>query len=259
MTPALSLRHLSKRFGATQVIRDLSLDIAAGERVALVGPNGAGKTTLFHLLSGRHVPTGGQVLLNGRDITGLPPHAIHRQGLARSFQVTQVFAQLSVLDNLRCASLAGLGHGLQLFRRLSTLRDVRQRCDELLVGLGLADRREVLAGELSYPEQRALELGMALAGNPSVLLLDEPTAGMNREETRQAVALIRRLTEGRTLLVVEHDMDVVFGLADRVAVLDQGQLIACDRPEAVRADPRVQRIYLSGTRTDAAGGEGSAC
>ncbi len=246
MSVALSLRGLHKHFGQVQVLHGLNLDVAAGERLALVGPNGAGKSTLFNLISGRMAPSAGQVWLNGRDITGRSPQQIHRLGLARSFQATQVFARLSVRDNLRCASLASLGHGLHLWRRLSGLSGVDARADELLGRLGLSGRADALAGQLSYAEQRTLELGLALAGNPSVLLLDEPTAGMNRSEARQAVALIRELTQGRTLLLVEHDLGVVFDLADRVAVLDEGRLLACGRPDEVRADARVQRAYLSG-------------
>jgi len=251
MSAALSLRDLHKRFGATEVLRGLSLEVAVGERLALVGPNGAGKTTLFNLISGRQAPSRGRVLLHGRDIAGLPPHAIARLGLARSFQVTQNFARLSVRDHLRCASLASLGHGPTLFGRLARMRDVQARTAHWLERLGLGGRADTLAGELSYAEQRLLELGLALAGEPSVLLLDEPTAGMNRSEAAHATALIRELGRGRTLVVVEHDMGVVFELAERIAVLDQGRLIACGTPAQVRADPQVRRIYLG---QDGAGG-----
>ncbi len=257
MTAALELQDLHLRLGRTEILRGLDLSVARGERLAVVGPNGAGKSTLFNLISGQWAPTQGQVRLSGRRIDGQPPPAIHRLGLARSFQITQVFGRLSVRENLRCASLAGLGHGLSLWRRLDALRDVHQRADELLERLGLQARAEVAASALSYAEQRALELGLALAGDPQVLLLDEPTAGMNRAEARQAVALIRALTEGRTLLLVEHDMAAVFELADRIAVLDQGRLIACGTPDEVRADAQVQRVYLAGT-SDALP-EGGAC
>ncbi len=246
MSAVLELRDLHKRFGAVQVLRGISLSVAAGERLALVGPNGAGKSTLFDLLSGRQAPSAGQVLLHGRPIQGLPPQAVHRLGLARSFQITQVFGRLTVRENLRCACLAPEGHGLRPIGRLDRLGGVGRRAEALLDRLGLRPRADTPAGELSYAEQRALELGLALAADPAVLLLDEPTAGMSRSEAEAAVALIRELTEGRTLLLVEHDMDVVFNLADRIAVLDQGQLLALDTPQAVRADPRVQRAYLDG-------------
>lgn len=248
MTAALQLVDLHMRLGRSEILRGLDLTVPAGERLAVVGPNGAGKSTLFHVISGQWAPTRGQVLLHGQSIGGLPAHAIHRRGLSRSFQITQVFGRMSVRDNLRCASLAGLGHGLSFFKRFGALRDVQARADELLERLGLQPRADESAAALSYAEQRTLELGLALAGNPQVLLLDEPTAGMNRAEARQAVALIRELTEGRTLLLVEHDMGVVFELADRIAVLDQGRLIACGPPAQVRADPQVQRVYLDGAQ-----------
>lgn len=245
MTPALELRQLHKRLGGTEILRGIDLQVMPGQRLALVGPNGAGKSTLFHVISGKWAPSQGQVLLDGRQVGGRPAHEIHRRGLSRSFQITQVFARMSVLDNLRCASLASLGHGLSLWRSLAGMADVQQRARSLAERIGLQARAQTLAGELSYAEQRALELGMALAGDPQVLLLDEPTAGMNRAEAQHAVALIRELTEGRTLLLVEHDMGVVFDLADRLAVLDQGRLIACGPPEQVRADARVRQVYLS--------------
>lgn len=246
MTAALEVRGLSKSLGGMRIIHDLNLSVAAGERLAVVGPNGAGKSTLFNLISGKFAPSAGTVLLHGQDISGLPAHDIARLGLSRSFQITQVFSGLSVADNLRCACLAALGHGLNPFRRLSRLRAVNARVEQMIERTGLQRQAQALAGELSYAEQRRLELGMALAGQPSVLLLDEPTAGMNRSEADQAVALIRELTEGKTLLLVEHDMGVAFELADRMAVLDQGSLLALGRPQDIREDPRVQQVYLQG-------------
>jgi branched-chain amino acid transport system ATP-binding protein len=257
MTPALQLQGVHKRFGATTVLSHFSLSVASGERLALVGPNGAGKSTLFNLISGQCAPSAGAIMLHGRPIAGRTPQAIARMGLARSFQISQVFTRMTVADNLRCACLASLGHGLNPFKRLSRLQAVNDRVDLMLECTGLHARAQALAGELSYADQRRLELGMALAGNPQVLLLDEPTAGMSRTEAQQATQLIRTLTEGRTLLLVEHDMDVVFELADRVAVLDQGQLLACDRPAAIRANPRVQAAYLNALPADPA--KGAAC
>lgn len=244
MSAALEVRGLHLQLGGTEILRGLDLSVAPGERLAVVGPNGAGKSSLFHVISGKWVPSRGQVLLQGRPISGQAPHVIHRLGLSRSFQITQLFARLSVQDNLCCASLARLGHGLNPWRRLSRMAEVQRRAHELMERVGLQARADDLAGELSYAEQRALELAMALAADPAVLLLDEPTAGMNRAEAAQAVRLIRELTEGRTLLMVEHDLGVVFELADRIAVLDQGQLIACGTPGAVQADERVRRAYL---------------
>ncbi|KAF1047757.1 ABC transporter ATP-binding protein [Xylophilus sp.] len=242
--PALELRELRKRFGRAEVLRGASLAVRAGERVALIGPNGAGKSTLFDLASGRRAPDGSAVLLHGERIDGWPPHEIARRGLARSFQTTSVFGRLSVFDNLRCGVLWSLGYRYSLWHLLSRLRDANERAAQLLALLGLEHRRDVPAGELSYAEQRALEIGLAISGDAGVVLLDEPTAGMSRSETARFVPLIRSATAGRTLLMVEHDMGVVFGLADRVAVLVQGEVIAFDTPAAVRADPRVQRAYL---------------
>jgi branched-chain amino acid transport system ATP-binding protein len=244
MTPAIELRGLGKSFGPTKVLRGLDLKIMEGERVALIGPNGAGKSTLFDAISGRVRPSGGEILLRGRRIDGRPPHEINRAGLARSFQITSVFGRLSVFENLRCAALWSLGHRYAFWKFLAGLDDANRRTDELLRRLGLADERDTLAMQLSHADQRALELGLTVAGDASVLLLDEPTAGMSRSESAHVVELIRELSAGKTLLLVEHDMGVVFSLADRIAVLVDGEIIAFDTPDAVRADPKVQQAYL---------------
>jgi branched-chain amino acid transport system ATP-binding protein len=241
---ALELRDVHKRFGKTEIIRGASLQVSAGERVAIIGPNGAGKSTLFNLISGRFSPSAGEILLNGMRIDGAPPHRINRAGLARSFQVSNLFTQLSVFENLRCAVLWSLGYRYAFWRFLASLRDANERAEQVMAMLQLDRRRDVLAANLTYAEQRALEIGLTIAGGADVLLLDEPTAGMSQSETRRFVQLIRTVTEGRTLLTVEHDMGVVFGLADRIAVLVYGEFIAFDTPEAVRADPRVQEAYL---------------
>ena len=249
---ALRLQELRKQFGRTQVLRGLSLDVPAGQRLALIGPNGAGKSTLFDLISGRQRPSGGSVWLQGRRIDGLPPHRISRLGLARSFQITQVFGRLSVLDNLRCALLWRLGYRYNFWRPLARLADVAREADTLLAHIRLSHKRHTLAQHLGYAEQRALELGLTLASGAPVLLLDEPTAGMSASETRHFTALIHRLTAGKTLLVVEHDMSVVFDLAERIAVLAQGRLLALGTPAQVRADPRVRQAYLGHDRAAAA-------
>ena len=241
---ALELRDVRKRFGKTEIIRGASLKVNAGERVAIIGPNGAGKSTLFNLISGRFAPSSGEILLNGARIAGLPPHRINRAGLARSFQVSNLFPRLSVFENLRCALLWSMGYRYAFWRFLAGLRDANERAEELMAMLRLERRRDVLAMNLTYAEQRALEIGLTIAGGANVVLLDEPTAGMSKSETRRFVQLIRDVTVGRTLLTVEHDMGVVFGLADRIAVLVYGEVIAFDTPEAVRADPRVQEAYL---------------
>ena len=243
-SPALALTNLSKSFGKTDILRGVSLTVRAGERVALIGPNGAGKSTLFNLISGRLAPGGGDIFLKGQRINGKKPFQIQRLGLARSFQVSSLFGQLSVFDNLRCAVLAGRGEGYHFLKFLSRMSEVNARTEALMARLQLAGRRDTLAASLSYAEQRALEIGLTLAGGASVILLDEPTAGMSRSETSRFIPLIRELTEGKTLLMVEHDMGVVFGLADKVAVLVYGEIIAFDTLEAVRANPLVQQAYL---------------
>ncbi len=244
MTAALSLLELRKNFGAMPIIRGVSLDIAAGERHAIIGPNGAGKSTLFHLVSGRIRPTSGEVRLHGERINGLRPFEINRRGLSRSFQITNIFPKLSVYENLRCAALWSLGYGYAFWTPINRLRDVRERAEWLMERIGLTARRNVQAGVLTYAEQRALEIGVAIGGGADVIMLDEPTAGMNSSETQQAVALIRKVTEGKTLVIVEHDMGVVFDLADRVSVLVYGQIIASDAPDRIRENPAVREAYL---------------
>jgi branched-chain amino acid transport system permease protein len=240
----LELADLTKRFGPTEIIRGVDLQVRQGERLALIGPNGAGKSTLFNLISGRLEPTSGRIALHGHEVQGCKPQHIHRAGLARSFQITHIFNRMSVFENLRCSVLWGQGHGYSFWRSLDRLVDVNQRAEQLLRDVRLEHRREVLAMNLTYAEQRALELAMTLGGGSEVILLDEPTAGMSRAETAYMIGLIRRLTEGKTLIMVEHDMDVVFGLADRVAVLVYGQVIACDTPAQVRSNAQVRQAYL---------------
>lgn len=244
MTAALSLINLTKNFGATPIIRGVSLDVGAGERHAIIGPNGAGKSTLFNLISGRLRLTSGEVRLKGERITGMPPYEINRRGLSRSFQVTNIFPRLSVYENLRCSVLWSLGYGYSFLVGIDRLRDVREHAEWLLERIGLADRREVQAGILTYAEQRALEIGITIAGGADVILLDEPTAGMSNRESEQAVALIRKVTEGKTLVVIEHDMGVVFGLADRISVLVYGQIVASDTPQRIRDNAMVREAYL---------------
>jgi branched-chain amino acid transport system ATP-binding protein len=244
VTPAVELREVYKRFGKTEIIRGASLSVAPGERVAIIGPNGAGKSTLFNLISGRFGASSGDILLNGRKIDGLKPYEINRLGLARSFQVSNLFNNLSVFENLRCAVLWSLGYRYAFWKFLSKLHDANERAEQVLAMIRLDRRRDVQAVNLTYAEQRALEIGITIAGGAQVILLDEPTAGMSRAETTRFVELIREVTVGRTLLTVEHDMGVVFGLADRIAVLVYGEVIAFDTPDKVRADPRVQEAYL---------------
>ena len=241
---ALSLRNVGKSFGNLEIIRGVSLDIAKGQRHAIIGPNGAGKTTLFNLISGRfHVSTG-EILLDDVRIDQLPPHRINRMGLSRSFQITSIFHRLSVFENLRCALLWSMGYGYSFWSPLWRQRELNERTDRMLEDLNLAARRDTAAGLLSYADQRALEIGMTIAGGASVILLDEPTAGMSNTETDNAVELIRRISKGKTLVMVEHDMKVVFDLADIITVLVYGEVIASGPPQAVRANPAVQEAYL---------------
>jgi len=241
---ALELRDLRKSFGRTEIIRGANLAVAPGERVAIIGPNGAGKSTLFNLISGRFGATSGEVLLNGQRIDGKAPYEINRLGLSRSFQITNIFPKLSVFENLRCGVLWSLGYRYTFLRFLSSLRDANERAEQLMEMIQLDKKRDTLAMNLTYAEQRALEIGITIAGGANVILLDEPTAGMSKSETARFIHLIKEVTVGRTLLTVEHDMGVVFGLADKIAVVVYGEVIAFDVPEAVRANPRVQEAYL---------------
>jgi branched-chain amino acid transport system ATP-binding protein len=255
--PALELRDVRKSFGKTEIIRGTSLAVKPGERIAIIGPNGAGKSTLFNLISGRFGVTSGEILLGGQSISGLKPFEINRRGLARSFQVSNLFTRLSVFENIRCAVLWSMGYRYAFWKFLADLRDANDRTEQVLEMIKLDRRRDVLAMNLTYAEQRALEIGITIAGDPEVILLDEPTAGMSRSETARFVNLIRDVTVGKTLLTVEHDMGVVFGLADKIAVLVYGEVIAFDEPQAVRANARVQEAYLgsvlAAAQADAAG------
>jgi branched-chain amino acid transport system ATP-binding protein len=244
MNAALELIEVRKSFGSTRIINGVSLSVAAGERHAIIGPNGAGKSTLYNLVSGRFPLTSGAIRLNGEDVTNLRPYEINRKGLSRSFQVTNLFNNLSVYENLRCAVLWGAGYRYSFWHRLSRLKAVNARVEEVLGQIGLTQRSQTAAGTLSYAEQRALEIGVTIAGGASVILLDEPTAGMSRTETAQAVALIRQVSAGKTLVMVEHDMNVVFDLADRISVLVYGELIASGTPAEIRASATVQEAYL---------------
>ena len=248
---ALELRDVRKSFGKSEIIRGTSLAVKAGERVAIIGPNGAGKSTLFNLISGRFDVSSGDIVLNGQSIKGLAPFEINRRGLSRSFQVSNLFIRLSVFENIRCAVLWSLGYKYSFWKFLADLRDANDRVEEVLEMIKLDRRRDVLAMNLTYAEQRALEIGITIAGGSQVILLDEPTAGMSKSETSRFVGLIRDVTVGKTLLTVEHDMGVVFGLADKIAVLVYGEVIAFDEPAAVRANARVQEAYLGSVLADA--------
>lgn len=254
MNYAIELKDLRKSFGKTEIIRGANLAVTAGERIGVIGPNGAGKSTLFNLISGRLQPTSGEVWLKGERIDGDTPYEINRRGLARSFQITNIFPKLSVFENLRCGVLWHLGYRYTFLRFLSRLTDANERAEQLLEQVGLARKRDVLALNLTYAEQRALEIGVTIAGGAEVILLDEPTAGMSTSETEHFINLIREVTVGKTLLTVEHDMGVVFGLADRIAVVVYGEVIAFDTPDAIHDNAQVQEAYLGSPVAEAQGG-----
>ena len=243
-TPSLKLTNVTKTFGKTEIIRGVQLEIAKGERHAVIGPNGAGKSTLFNLISGRFGLSSGSIALNGVEISGKKPFEINRMGLARSFQINNLFVNLNVFENLRCAVLWTQGYKYSFWHRLEGLKDAREKAEEVMERIGLARRRDTKAGLLTYAEQRALEIGLTIAGGAEVILLDEPTAGMSRSESDHAVDLIREVTKGKSLVMVEHDMSVVFGLADKISVLVYGEIIATDIPERIRENPKVQEAYL---------------
>ena len=244
MTDAIELIDLHKSFGPTAVIRGVNLSIAQGERHAIIGPNGAGKSTLYNLITAKYAPSAGRIRLRGEDIAGRKPYEINRMGLARSFQVTNIFPRLSVFENVRCGALWAMGYRHSFWQDVDKLDDVNQRSLQILNDIGMAARADIPAGVLSYAEQRALEIGITIAGGADVILLDEPTAGMNRSETEQTVELVRRITENKTLVMVEHDMSVVFGVADRISVLVYGEIIASGPPDEIRGNPAVREAYL---------------
>jgi branched-chain amino acid transport system ATP-binding protein len=250
---ALQLKDLRKSFGKSEIIRGVNLDVPVGERLAIIGPNGAGKSTLFNLISGRFQPTSGDVLLHGQRINGKKPFEINRMGLSRSFQITNIFPKLSVFENLRCSVLWSLGYKYTFLKFLADLDDANTRTEELMSMIKLDKKRDVLATNLTYAEQRALEIGVTIGGGASVVLLDEPTAGMSKTETTRFISLIKEVTVGKTLLTVEHDMGVVFGLADKIAVVVYGEVLAYDTPDAVRANQRVQEAYLGSSVADEQG------
>jgi branched-chain amino acid transport system ATP-binding protein len=240
----LSLIDVKKSFGITEIIRGVSLDIVEGEKHAIIGPNGAGKSTLFHLISGRYNLTAGSIRFKEEQIENKPPYEIARLGLARSFQVTNIFQRMSVFENIRCALFWSKGYGYSFWHLLGKQTELNDEAMHVLEQIGLADRAKFPSGELAYAELRALELGVAIASGSELIMLDEPVAGMSHSEAQNAVELIRKITEGKTLIMVEHDMNIVFDVADRISVLVYGEIIATDEPKNIRANPKVQEAYL---------------
>ena len=241
---ALKLVDVHKSFGSSKIINGVNLHVIQGERHAIIGPNGAGKSTLFNLITGFFPVSAGYIELNNRPITNLPPFKIRRHGLSRSFQVTNIFPKMSVFENIRCALLWSMGYRYSFWHMVGRLKKVNEKAEEILEKIRMQERRDIPAGLLAYAEQRALEVGITISGDSDVILLDEPTAGMSIGETEYAVELIHSVTEGKTLLVVEHDMSVVFNLADRISVLVYGAVIATDIPERIRQNKDVQEAYL---------------
>ena len=250
---ALALRDIHHDFSGLQVLSGIDLEVEDGERHAIIGPNGAGKSTLFNIITGRLAPRKGHVVYRGRDITGAPPHRIARLGIGRSFQIINTFPRLTVYENVRSAVLSRRRLRLDAWSLLERRSDVARESEDVLAAVGLRDRRDTPASELSYGEQRELEIALTVATRPELILLDEPTAGLNSEDSRRAIGLIRRVTEGKTLVMVEHDMEVVFNLADRISVIYYGRVLATGPPDEIRASDEVKRAYL-GRKAGVAGG-----
>lgn len=249
-SPAIELSGVRKNFGAAKIIQGVNLSIPKGERHAIIGPNGAGKSTLFNLISGLYTLSDGTVKLNGAVISGRKPFEINRQGLSRSFQVSNIFANMTVRENIRCGVLYSMGYGYSFWRNIGRQKEVQEKTAQILEQVGLIDKAHLSAALLPYADQRTLEFAITIAGGADVILLDEPTAGMSRSETDRAVELIETATEGKTLLIVEHDMGVVFGLADRISVLVYGEIIATGKPADIRGNAKVREAYL-GSEADA--------
>lgn len=246
--PLLQVTNLFKDFSGLKVLFGIDLKLEQGERHAVIGPNGAGKSTLFNVITGKYVPSRGRITFKGQDITGLAPHKIARLGLARSFQVTNIFRAMTVFDNVRNAVLSRNGRRYSIFPTLARMRTISEETERILDLIELLDRKDELAGELAHGHQRALEIGLTIAMDPALILLDEPTAGMSSTESRETVKLIEKVTEGKTLLIVEHDMDVVFSIANGITVIYYGQVLAAGPPEAIRNDQQVKDAYLGEER-----------
>jgi len=243
----LETKRLYHDFNRLEVLFDVNLKVKEGERHAIIGPNGAGKTTLFNVITGTYEPSRGAVFFKGEEVTGSKPHHMVRLGMGRSFQITSTFSRLTAFQNIRMGVLSARGIRFNLFRKVDKMEDITKETDEILERINLYGERDVPASALSYGKHRSLEISMALATNPDVVMLDEPTAGMSKDETRYAIELIRRLTEGKTAVIIEHDMDVVFSLADRITVLHLGEILASGPPDQIRENQAVKNAYLGET------------
>jgi branched-chain amino acid transport system ATP-binding protein len=240
----LETRGLYKDFHGLEILFNVNLEVKEGERHAIIGPNGAGKTTLFNVITGTYHPSRGKIIFKGKDISGARPHALTRLGMGRSFQITSTFNNMTAFQNIRLAVLSKNKIRFNLFRSIDKMNRITQETEGVLKRINLDGERDMPAGVLSYGKHRSLEISMALATDPDLVLLDEPTAGMSRDETHWAVELIRRLTEGKTMIIIEHDMDVVFSLADRITVLHYGEILMTGTPSEVRENQAVKEAYL---------------
>ena len=240
----LETKEVFHDFSGLQVLFGVNLQVEEGERHAIIGPNGAGKTTLFNIITGTYTPSRGQIFFKGQDVTGLQPNQLARLGIGRSFQITSTFTRLSTFQNIRLAVLSKRGVRFNLLRRVDNMHEITQETDAILARINLTAERDRAASALSYGKHRALEISLALAGDPELVLLDEFAAGMSRDETHYAVELVRRLTEGKTVVIIEHDMDVVFSLADRITVLHRGEILATGAPAEIRENQAVKDAYL---------------
>lgn len=243
----LETKRLYHDFSGLKVLFDVNLQIQRGEKHAVIGPNGAGKTTLFNVITGTYVPSRGEVFFRGKEVTGYKPHQMVRLGMGRSFQITSTFNRLTAFQNIRMGVLSRRGVRFNLFQYVEKMKDIAKETNEILRRINLYDVRDVPAANLSYGQQRSLEISMALATDPDLVMLDEPTAGMSKEESHYAVELIRQLTEGKTVVIIEHDMDVVFSLADRITVLHQGSILASGPSNEIRQNQAVKDAYLGET------------
>ncbi len=240
----LETKAICHDFSGLQVLMDVNLDVKEGERHAIIGPNGAGKTTLFNVITGTYQPSEGQVFFKSKEITGLPSHKLVRLGMGRSFQITSTFTWLTAFQNIRMGILSKRGIRFNFFRFLDKMDAITRETDAVLKRINLDGERDIPANMLSYGKSRSLEISMALATDPDLVMLDEPTSGMSVDETHNAVALIRKLTEGKTMVIIEHDMDVVFSLADRITVLHLGGILASGTPDEIRDNQAVKDAYL---------------
>jgi len=240
----LDVKEIKKDFSGLSVLESVSFSVKKGERHAIIGPNGAGKTTLFNVISGKYKPSSGQVNFKGEDVSGRQPHLLTRMGMGRSFQISNVFQELSVFDNVNAGVRCCHGLRYNFFKRVTRVKEITSKSLEILKLLNLAAVKDKTASTLSYGQQRALEIGVTLATEPDLILLDEPTAGMTREETAETISMIERVTASKAMVIIEHDMDVVFSLADTISVLHYGTIIASGPPDEIRNDQRVKDAYL---------------